>query len=153
MPVTLFKDLVRAALPLTGTERLPTFQTGQPDDVYVTPFDIANVPVQSRQEPSTAITPLLTDAFKIVETTATSSVVVTIPHDVTVPFYDGSLLGFQQFGTGRVSYVAAFGVTVAWPKAADGVTDCRLSRCINAPVTFRKRGTGLWVAEGDLTAT
>lgn len=151
--MTQFRALPPASRPLTGFERMPAAQVFQADDVYIQPIDIATMPVQSRNETTSgAYTAQLVDAFVVVELTGTSPV-VTIPHDVTVPFYDGTILQYQHFATGRPVFVAAFGVIIDWPKAADNTTDCKILRARASPISFRKRATGLWVAEGDVVST
>ena len=153
MSVSLFKNLTHGATPLTGAEQIPVYQAGQPDDVYITPDDLATSPVKSRFTNLTAITPTLADAFFIIETTATVGILFTIPNDAAVPYPAGTVIGTQQLAVGRITHQAGVGVTVRWPKAADGTTDCKLSRAINSPASFRKRGTNDWICEGDLSSS
>lgn len=151
--MTLIKDLPAATLPLSGFEKMPGSQVFAPDDVAIRPIDIATMPVQSRADANTTIVPTLADAFVVIETTATSAVIFVIPSHATVPYAVGVVLQNQQIGTGRITNVPAGGVTVRWPKAADGTTDCTKARAINSPAAFRQRAVDDWVVEGDLSST
>ncbi|PLS80894.1 hypothetical protein CYG49_03990 [Candidatus Saccharibacteria bacterium] len=93
---------------------------------------------------ATAITLELAHIGTVLETSATSAVVVTVPANATTAFPVGTLIEIYQAGTGQVSFAAATGVTLRSPggrlKVAEQYSTAML----------RKRATDEWVVAGDL---
>lgn len=87
----------------------------------------------------------LPDAGRIVETTGSSAVTVTIPDEATVPFEIGTLINVTQVGAGIATVVAAPGVSL------NGVTGGSVA--LNGQwsgAALVKRGADAWVIQGAL---
>lgn len=101
-----------------------------------------SVPLKSTS--ATAYTPTIEDADRVVETTATTAVTVTIPTVATAGWHKGTSLAFTQYGTGQITLVGASGVTL---RTARTLT----TRARYSTVRLYMRGTNEWVVEGDAT--
>lgn len=92
----------------------------------------------------TTYTLALTDFGRVVETTSSSSVTVTVPTNASVAFAVGTVVEIVQVGTGVVTVAAAGGVTVNTPGTL-------VLRAQWSSVTLRKRATDTWLLAGDTT--
>lgn len=154
--MALFANLNR--YPYNGTEMIPCYQPGQVEDGFIVPGDLINSPVLVTTTSSVAYQFSALNLGVVTEYLGTNSSVFTIAADATYNAPTGSLLQVEVLGTagvaGRITFQADPGVTIRWPKAADGTTDCRISRAINSVASFRKRGPNDWFGgASDLTAT
>jgi len=99
---------------------------------------------------TTAYTPVLSDASKLITLSNTSAVTFSIPTNASVAFPTGTVLNVQQINTGQVTIQAASsgtttvtssGATTAAPKLR---TRYSAASCI-------KTGTDTWTVVGDLS--
>jgi len=93
----------------------------------------------------TAYTLALTDARKVVETTAATAVTLTAPPNSTVAFPIGTVVGLRQYGAGQVTVVPAAGVTI---RSRGGALKTAGQY---AEAALTKRATDEWVLTGDVT--
>jgi hypothetical protein len=87
----------------------------------------------------------LTDTGRLLETTGSSSVTVTIPPEASAPFEIGALVNITQAGAGVANVAAATGVSL------NGVTGGAVS--LNAQwsgAALVKRGADAWAIQGAL---
>jgi hypothetical protein len=99
---------------------------------------------------TTAYTPVLSDASKLITLSNTSAITFSIPTNASVAFPTGTVLNVQQINTGQVTIQAASsgtttvtssGATTAAPKLR---TRYSAASCI-------KTGTDTWTVVGDLS--
>jgi len=93
---------------------------------------------------STAYTLTVDDAAKVVETTAATAVVLTVPPNSAVPFAIGTVVSPRQYGAGQITVTPGTGVTVRSRGAALKTAGQY------AEATLTKRATDEWVLTGDL---
>ena len=94
---------------------------------------------------ATAHTLEATDLGRIIETTGSSVVTVTIPTEATVPFETGTLINITQIGAGVATIAAAPGVSLNGITGGSVPLDGQWS---GAALT--KRGADAWVIQGAL---
>lgn len=92
---------------------------------------------------TTAITLDADMAGKVIETSATAAVTVTVPASSAIPV--GTQIAILQGGSGQVTVVGAAGVTVSG-------TPGLKSRAQYSMVTLIKRSNSLWYCVGDTAA-
>lgn len=92
----------------------------------------------------TTYTLALTDFGRVVETTSSSSVSVTVPPNSSVAVPVGSVVEIAQIGTGVVTVVAGAGVTINTPGTL-------VLRARYSSVAVRKQATDTWILAGDTT--
>ena len=101
--------------------------------------------VRIRTLTATAHTLDLSDTGSILETTGASSVSVTIPDEMSVPFEIGALINVTQVGAGVATIAAAAGVSL------NGVTGGSVA--LDGPwsgAALVKRASDAWVIQGAL---
>lgn len=86
----------------------------------------------------------LADAGKVLESTSSSPVTVTVPDHATVTLPVGTVLEIAQYGTGQVTVAAAGGVLLRTPATLT-------SRARYSSIVLRKRAANEWMVGGDLT--
>ena len=94
---------------------------------------------------ATSYTLVLTDTGTILETTGASSVTVTIPDEITVPFEIGTLINVTQVGAGGATIAAGAGVSLNGVTGGSVALDGQWS---GAALT--KRGVDAWTVQGAL---
>jgi hypothetical protein len=94
---------------------------------------------------ATAHTLEAVDLGRIIETTGSSVVTVTIPTEATVPFETGTLINITQIGAGVATIAAAPGVSLNGITGGSVALDGQWS---GAALT--KRGADAWVIQGAL---
>ena len=94
---------------------------------------------------ATAHTLEAVDLGRIIETTGSSVVTVTIPTEATVPFETGTLINITQIGAGVATIAAAPGVSLNGMTGGSVPLDGQWS---GAALT--KRGADAWVIQGAL---
>ena len=94
---------------------------------------------------ATAHTLELTDTGSILETTGASSVTVTIPDEVSVPFEIGTLINMTQVGAGVTTITAATGVSLNGVTGGSAALDGQW-----AGAALTKRGADAWTVQGAL---
>jgi hypothetical protein len=110
------------------------------DHVYVNKLTNSTINSQS----GTSYTLVLGDMFKVIETTSSSSVSVTVPPNSSVAFPVGTVVEVAQLGTGVVTVVQGSGVTINTPGTL-------VLRAQYSNVVLRKRASDTWVLAGDTT--
>lgn len=94
----------------------------------------------------TTYTLALTDAAKVVELSNAAAITVTIPPNTSVSFPIGTVILLGQYGAGAVSVAPGSGVTL------NSRSNYRKIAAQYSHASLRKRGTDLWVLDGDLIA-
>lgn len=125
---------------LTGYETVP----GPVLPVYVEGDDNAAAKPSTNQQTGTSYTLVLTDESKIIQTTSSSAVTITIPPNSSVPFDIGTIIGVEQFGTGVVTIAGGAGVTI---RSLNGNLDLAGQY---ATATLRKVNTNEWLLAGAI---
>ena len=74
--------------------------------------DLSGINLPINTQTGTTYTLVLEDRGKILEFNNSSAIIVTVPADSTVPFYEGDVIEVIQSGTGGVTFSPAGGVTV-----------------------------------------
>jgi hypothetical protein len=110
------------------------------DHVYINKQTNSTINSQS----GTSYTLVLTDMFKVIETTSSSSVSITVPPNSSVAFPVGTVVEIVQLGTGVVTVVQGSGVTINTPGTL-------VFRAQYSSVAIRKRASDTWVLAGDTT--
>jgi len=85
---------------------------------------------------------VLADASTVIEVDSTSARQITVPTNASVPFPINTVIAIDRVNTGTVTIVGAGGVTVNAVAAT--------IRAQWSGASLRKRGTNLWLLQGDL---
>ena len=102
--------------------------------------------LQVLTNPQTAsYTPVLTDAYKLVEMNVATANNFTVPPNSSVAFKIGTIIDIAQYGAGQTTIVAGAGVTLRAPGAALKIAEQY------SIVTIIKRATDEWYVTGNLT--
>lgn len=99
---------------------------------------------------TSSYTLVASDESKIVEMSNSSSNVVTVPTNSSVPFANGTQIVIVQTGSGQTSVVASSGVTINC--TPQGTTNTAKLRSQWSSLTLIKRSSDVWLAIGDLVA-
>lgn len=140
MADTKISDLT-AASALTGTELVPVVQGAA--TVRTTAGALTLLPV--RTVTGTADTLVLADHSKVVRTTGSSAVAVTIPTNASVALAVGSVVTLRQAGSGALTITAAGGVTLNTPTGHTAG-----ARAQGSTLAIHKVATDEWDLTGDL---
>lgn len=148
MADTKISDLTAAAT-LTGTELVPVVQGAA--TVQTTTQDIADLAAAAstltpvRTVSGTSDTLVLADHTKVVRTTGSSAVAVTIPTNASVALAVGSVVTLRQAGSGALTLTAAGGVTLNTPTGHTAG-----ARAQGSTLAIHKVATDEWDLTGDL---
>lgn len=111
----------------------------------LTTWAVVNALAVSISAQTTNYALVLGDSARFIEMGSSSAITLTVPNNDTVAFPVGSQVTVVQTGSGQITISGAAGVTV---NARIGT---KLSGQWSAGV-LTKRGTNLWVLNGDTTA-
>lgn len=98
----------------------------------------------ANEQTGTSYTLALTDEDKIVHTTNGSTVTITVPPNSSVAFPEDAIIGFEQRGTGTLSWAAGAGVTIRSLNGSLSMSGQYGSAAL------RKIGTDEWMLVGSL---
>jgi hypothetical protein len=104
----------------------------------------APVPVTTNVQTGTAYTLVLADAGRIIETTGSGAVTLTVPAATSAAFPVGTMIEIAQYGAGQITLAAATGVTLRTPSSLT-------TRARYSTVGLRLRATNEWIVSGDLS--
>lgn len=99
---------------------------------------------ETNVQAGTTYTLTLSDSRKIVATTSSSAVTITVPTNASVAFPVGSVIAFEQRGTGVLTFAGASGVTISSLNSNLSIS----GRYGTAAI--RKTGTNDWILAGAL---
>lgn len=140
MADTKISDLTAAGA-LTGAEQIPLVQSGATVRTTVAAITLTAV----RTVSGTADTLVLADHTKVVRTTGSSAVAVTIPTNTSVAFAVGSVVTLRQAGSGALTLTAAGGVTLNVPTGHTAG-----ARAQGSTLALHKVAADEWDLTGDL---
>lgn len=140
MADTKISDLT-AASALTGAEQIPLVQSGATVRAPVSALTLTAV----RTVSGTSDTLVLADHTKVVRTTGSSAVAVTIPTNASVALAVGSVVTLRQAGSGALTLAAAGGVTLNTPTGHTAG-----ARAQGSTLALHKVAADEWDLTGDL---
>jgi hypothetical protein len=86
------------------------------------------------------------DAGRLIETTSGSATSITVRLTAEVPFGDLTVITFAQMGAGKLTFVAADGVTIRTPETLSLAKQY-------AVATLIYKGSDIWLLVGNLEAS
>jgi hypothetical protein len=112
---------------------------------------VAGSNIQSNQQTGTSYTFAATDMGMVVESLSSSPTTFTVPENGTVPFPIGTLLTFQQSGTGAVSLVGATGtILLIGTGGISAGNVAAVTGQVGSQITLRQRAIDYWVVSGNV---
>lgn len=138
---------------ILGTERILCYQPNALEDGYITPTDIAQAPVSIDTVSGVTYTFVNADKFRMKKFTSNNAITASLSAGTVLGA--GNVYQCVPLGTGRITFPTngTSGLVLRYPKAADGTTDCRISRAVNSPVSFVVLDDFSILFEGDLASS
>lgn len=140
-------QLAAANTPVTGNERIPCYQSGSPETVFLTSTQVASLAQGSATrttQSGTTYTPVAGDAQTKVAMTSSSANSFQIPTNAAVAYPIGTTIIVEQYGPGQTTVTASGGVTQRVPFGAKIAAQY-------ASTTLTKVGTDEWINLGATT--